>query len=160
MADVSRLCKKCHQPVSGIRCLPCRRQYETLRKRNKRLIPEYRTKDQAATLKSYYKHHAKRRAEQNARGPEYIRASVIKSLYGITPEEYEVLLKKQKGVCAICKRPERLKNRYRGICRLHIDHDHKTNKVRGLLCSTCNFALGGFNDNPTYLLNAINYLKG
>lgn len=50
-------------------------------------------------------------------------------------ELYQTLLKYQKGVCAICKKPP-------GARRLHIDHDHQTLEVRGLLCFSCNNKLG------------------
>lgn len=84
--------------------------------------------------------------------------SFIKSTYGITLIEYEAMLEAQGGVCAICGEKETRKNRYTGICRLHIDHDHKTGEVRGLLCSSCNFALGGFRDDPEILIKAMKYL--
>jgi hypothetical protein len=62
----------------------------------------------------------------------------IEKLYGITPEQYDALLKLQDGRCAICKRkPQTL--------RLAVDHDHKTGEVRGLLCANnengCNRAV-------------------
>ena len=57
-----------------------------------------------------------------------------KRLYGITIADYEAMLEFQEGVCAICERPPR-------TLRLAVDHDHKTGKVRGLLCNTCNQTL-------------------
>jgi hypothetical protein len=86
--------------------------------------------------------------------PEVILASNLKK-YGITLAEYERLLKKQKGVCAICKKPE-YDARQR---RLSVDHDHETGRVRGLLCARCNRALGMFNDNPELLRSAARYLR-
>jgi len=60
--------------------------------------------------------------------------------YGINTESYQNLLKLQNGKCAICKLA-----RYRGKdTTLHIDHDHKTGQVRGLLCYVCNTTLGKF----------------
>jgi len=64
---------------------------------------------------------------------------------------YETLFKEQKGVCAICNQVP--KNR-----KLSIDHDHKTRKIRGLLCGRCNIALGFFKDNIFLLQRALNYL--
>lgn len=78
----------------------------------------------------------------------------IKSKYGMTVEEYDILSEKQGGVCAICGKPEPDQKR----SRLCIDHDHETGKVRGLLCSQCNFALGNFNDDISSLLKAAEYL--
>ena len=56
---------------------------------------------------------------------------------GVTDEQYEALLAAQHGVCAICGNPPKTR-------RLHVDHNHRTGKVRGLLCFRCNRAL------PTY----------
>src|SRR5206468_12595026 len=56
--------------------------------------------------------------------------------YKITEYEYNELVKKQNGVCAIC---EKICNKYE---RLSVDHNHETNKVRGLLCHRCNSAIG------------------
>jgi hypothetical protein len=70
-------------------------------------------------------------------------------LYGITVQDYDRMLKKQDGVCLICKRPE--KNR-----KLAVDHDHETGAVRGLLCTSCNNTLGWF---ERYLPSIMKYLK-
>jgi hypothetical protein len=79
----------------------------------------------------------------------------IERVYGITLKEYENLYIKQNGMCAICHHPEPVKSRL----FLAVDHDHKTGKVRGLLCSKCNMALGSFDDSIHSLLSAIRYLK-
>ena len=73
--------------------------------------------------------------------------------YGISLEEYDRLLTQQNGGCAICHegKPRR---------RHAVDHNHKTGKVRGLLCGSCNRALGYFKDSPELLASAITYLKG
>lgn len=74
--------------------------------------------------------------------------------------DYEALAKRQGGkVCAICGLDE-FEMRYKSKRRLHMDHDHKTGKWRGLLCGNCNTMLGHAKDNPTTLLKAIQYLKG
>lgn len=75
--------------------------------------------------------------------------------YGITPEQYDVMLEEQGHVCAICKRPERIKGR--NLC---VDHCHSTGKVRGLLCNACNIALGKLEDNLESIKAAIRYLGG
>ena len=73
-----------------------------------------------------------RRREYNRQSQ---RRNNLKRLYGITVEQYEQLLTKQRGVCAVCgKRNKKI--------RLHVDHDHVTGKVRGLLCTGCNLSLG------------------
>lgn len=73
---------------------------------------------------------------------------------GLTVESYEAMLVAQGGVCAICKRldPEDGKE-------LAVDHDHATEKVRGLLCGKCNKGLGLFDDNVDSLRAAILYLQ-
>ncbi|HDY68067.1 MAG TPA: hypothetical protein ENH85_09770 [Candidatus Scalindua sp.] len=77
----------------------------------------------------------------------------LKVNYGITLEDYDKLYEKQNGVCAICSLPEVL-------MRLQVDHDHKTGKVRGLLCLYCNNILGKAKDSIETLEKAIEYLKG
>jgi len=63
--------------------------------------------------------------------------------YGLTAAAYAALLELQGGVCAICGRPETIVDTRRGIVRrLCVDHDHTTNRVRGLLCHRCNVNLG------------------
>ncbi|WP_431832476.1 endonuclease VII domain-containing protein [Brucella melitensis] len=79
----------------------------------------------------------------------------LKRLYGITLEEYEAMLLKQDGVCAICGLTERVEGR-----ALAVDHCHATGAVRGLLCSACNIALGKFEDDTERLRKAITYLGG
>ena len=69
--------------------------------------------------------------------------------YGLTMEELENLRNQANGKCEICS-----DNRF----LLHIDHDHKTGKVRGLLCPLCNHAIGSFRENIENFQNAANYL--
>jgi len=84
-----------------------------------------------------------------------------KKARGLTLEQFNVMLKQQKGLCLICGLPEVDRNQH-GIKDLAIDHNHNTNKVRGLLCSKCNRALGLFNVDNLGVLNlqkAIEYLR-
>jgi hypothetical protein len=78
--------------------------------------------------------------------------------YGITLNEYNKMLESQNDVCAICGKEETQKNQF-GVIRLSVDHDHKTGKVRGLLCSKCNRAIGLLNDRIEILDKASDYLK-
>lgn len=78
----------------------------------------------------------------------------LKSKYDITLDQYNKLHQKQKGLCAICG-TDKPKGRHN---RFHVDHCHVTGKVRGLLCSKCNLALGSFNDDKNILTQAIKYL--
>jgi hypothetical protein len=77
----------------------------------------------------------------------------LKWYYGITIEEYENLLISQNHKCAICGA-----DKPGGRGRWHIDHNHETQQVRGILCHKCNVGLGHFNDNTNLLHKALNYL--
>ena len=77
----------------------------------------------------------------------------LKNLYGISLEDYKILLFEQGGVCAICASIN-LSGR-----ALSVDHCHKKRIIRGLLCDNCNFALGQFKDNVNFLERALGYLK-
>jgi len=83
------------------------------------------------------------------------RRSVLKRLYNIELEEYERLYDAQGGGCAICGQPERSK--ITGL--LVVDHNHDTKKVRGLLCTNCNIAIGHLRDDPNVLRAAALYLE-
>jgi hypothetical protein len=84
---------------------------------------------------------------------KYGRKWDLKKKYGITIEQYDVLFQVQNGVCAICKRPERLKK------NLAVDHNHETGKVRGLLCTQCNLALSHISEDIVIAESMINYIK-
>jgi predicted nucleic acid-binding Zn ribbon protein len=75
-------------------------------------------------------------------------------LYGITPAEYVALLESQGGRCAVCRTDVP-----GGKGGWHVDHDHATGRVRGVLCNNCNQGLGRFMDDPTRLRAALGYLE-
>lgn len=86
------------------------------------------------------------------------RKSKLKTKYNLSLENYEEMLKDQKGLCAICHRPER--DTRNGVIKwLAVDHDHTTGENRQLLCSSCNIMLGKAKDSIEILQEAINYLK-
>jgi recombination endonuclease VII len=88
-----------------------------------------------------------------------VRNQRLKWQYGITLEEYNELLRKQGGVCLICEAaPAEIRNGK--IVSFPVDHDHKTGKVRGILCGFCNRGLGSFKDSKEFLERAIKYLDG
>lgn len=77
--------------------------------------------------------------------------------YKISSDSYHYMLKVQNEMCGICdKKQSELVGR---IKYLGIDHDHRTGKVRGLLCDRCNRGMGFFLDNTELLQRAINYLN-
>jgi hypothetical protein len=78
----------------------------------------------------------------------------LRSHYGITVAQYEELLSKQDGRCAICKRKaEEFKT------RLAVDHDHTTLEIRGLLCSHCNHRLVGRHRDAVLLRRIADYIE-
>lgn len=80
----------------------------------------------------------------------------IRKRYNITQAVYEAILARQDGKCALCRRPDLGP----GCKRLHVDHDHETGAVRGLLCPLCNRALARFGDNAEGLARALAYVTG
>lgn len=78
----------------------------------------------------------------------------LKHLYGISIEQYDEMYQRQGGRCAVCGTHQSLLKR-----RLYVDHDHKTGKVRGLLCYNCNSAIGKLGDSLEGLQRAIDYMK-
>ena len=106
-----------------------------------------------------------RRKSRNGEGGERTRRGYrdrkLKINYGISLEDYEIMLEEQGGCCAICG----TNNPY-GEGQIHqrarmsfaVDHDHGTESVRGLLCNLCNRALGFFQDDPEIIYKAWEYL--
>ncbi len=82
----------------------------------------------------------------------YNRKVWLKRAYGLTPEDIQKLYEDQKGQCAVCQ------DALGEGKNCHIDHDHITDKVRGLLCRHCNVGLGCFSDSVGRLAAAIEYL--
>ena len=78
----------------------------------------------------------------------------LKYRYGLAIEDYEAMNDLQEGRCAICRNKEEKRD------RLSVDHDHITGAVRGLLCGTCNTALGSMKDDPEIFERAAKYLRG
>jgi hypothetical protein len=76
--------------------------------------------------------------------------------YGLTPDEYNAMLDRQGGVCAVCGAAAR--RAHARDMRLVVDHHHETGQVRGLLCHRCNRAIGLLADDPVLMRRAIGYL--
>lgn len=113
--------------------------------------------DFARTKRSASGYHSYCRPCHNARGKETVqrlygnsRHYHLRRRYGIGQKEFDELLAEQGGGCAICgaANPQ------------HVDHDHRTGWVRGILCFNCNGGLGQFRDDPGALSKAITYLRG
>jgi len=82
------------------------------------------------------------------------RDSYLRRKYGISLIQYNIFLGQQNDRCAICERKPK-----KGGRRLHVDHDHITSYVRGLLCWRCNRGLQYFRDNPKLFRRAAHYLE-
>ena len=93
---------------------------------------------------------AKKRYELNH--PDTYTNSQLKYKFGITLSQFNEMSKQQNDCCLICNKPETNGN------RLSVDHCHKTGKIRGLLCDSCNVGLGRFKDDKTILEQAVKYL--
>jgi hypothetical protein len=141
----------------NLRCKSCRllkskQYYEDNRERKKAYQAEY-----ALTHKEAYRANARKWYEKNREGK--YRDTRLRRTYGISLEEYNKMLKEQKGVCDICGREERaIHNKSKKVKHLTVDHCHNTGKVRGLLCSTCNTGIGNLQDNIETVEAALGYL--
>lgn len=82
--------------------------------------------------------------------PEQHKRNLRKIRYGISEEQYQEMLLKQDGKCAICEKE---------MSPPHVDHCHNTKKVRGLLCDTCNRGIGYLKEDINILKGAIKYLE-
>lgn len=153
---IPRWCKKCRKE----------RQKENIKSRAK----EYRKKMKKRMLVDplFKKEISERRKKARLKRyqyPEKIkndrirkRISIRKRKYGIDEEGYKALFNKQKGKCAICRKEEDRKSRWsKRKCSLVVDHNHKTHKLRELLCHKCNSALGLFNEDVNLLHRVIKY---
>jgi hypothetical protein len=98
--------------------------------------------------------NSEKRYRITTKGKIFQRKQNLKRFRGITLDEYDSMLSLQGGVCAICGTAAP-----GGSGAFHVDHDHNTNKIRGLLCVKCNPALGGFKDSIDILLKAARYLE-
>lgn len=97
-------------------------------------------------------HYNSYMGDWRTKNPDKVRAMDIKRNYGITIDQYNQLVQDQKGLCKICESPPK------GKRPLAIDHDHKTGRVRGLLCYPCNRAIVILDDSD-HLKKAYEYLK-
>ena len=147
MLTENKPCMNCEAPIlqSGNygrkRCADCSKIHTR----------EYRTR----WAKKNYKRNRKLLIERSAKyGREHktARSHYHRFLvWGLTQESYDKMLKKQSNCCAVCKEIF--------TKTPHIDHDHKTNKIRGLLCSNCNLMLGHAKDSVVRLKNGVLYLE-
>ena len=127
---------------------------ERARERARRYYIKYPERVKANSLWSYYT-RKDRGIKPPKRSNEKRRSEYLKSKYGITEAVYQSMLEKQSGLCAICKCEEA--STPKG--KLCIDHNHKTGKLRALLCNNCNAALGLLDEYTGNFKRAILYLE-
>lgn len=138
-------------------------QGQSFHKKSKRTSKVCKSCKEEKSIKSYYfanvektryatvcKKCSKRIAAEHNRNNKNRKFIILKCEYGITKEEWFDLYNKYNGKCFICKIKK----------ATDVDHCHKTNVIRGMLCNSCNLGLGSFRDNIIFLENAVSYLKG
>lgn len=139
------------------KCIDCNKQY----------MKKYYKDNEIKLKKASEKNRLSRLPElkiynENYRFSNYrvARNNRLKYTYGISIEDFEKLSEKQNHLCAICGNPQIQNKRHNNEkTPLAVDHCHSTNKIRELLCSNCNGALGLFKDNITVMNKAIEYIK-
>jgi DNA-directed RNA polymerase subunit RPC12/RpoP len=152
------LSKQTNRKKLPIRCKSCenKRRYKNLKNH-----PMFGKKHTKTSKNKMSKNHADRFGKNNpcyihgkTNTKEYRKIYALKTKFGITKDEYIELLHKQNYRCAICGIKQHKLSR-----NLAIDHNHKTGKIRGLLCMECNLLLGKAKENFKILIKAIRYLK-
>lgn len=126
------------------------------RRKNSDLVNSRVAEDRKKDPERYREYDRKWRRE-NLERARFL--DVVKK-HNITYDKYIWMLDLQNGLCAICGKKETRKSRTEGnICRLAIDHNHETGKIRELLCQACNFVIGHSMESIDILHKAIEYLK-
>ncbi len=116
--------------------------------------PEYRARNRewSRLRRARFTPEEKRRVAETERNRRLV------NNFGITAQQYDAMLAEQNGVCAICRKTDGwVGHPSRG--RLHVDHDHVTGRVRGLLCSCCNVTLGSLSDDPERIERMLEYVR-
>lgn len=167
----SIICKSCKLPGEAIpgkkstKCRECWRKYERERYKNNPKRRE-QVKAQSKALWADPKRrqarldriNARRRIDPEARQKEIDENHKLKlKRLGLTLTDYERMIEVQEDCCAICLKPE-IVRRLGRVVRLAIDHDHATGKIRGLLCCSCNRAIGMLRDSAENCRRAEAYL--
>ena len=129
-------------------------------KRRKNLLQDFYRTRKNVSLRSSYSYECKqctlkRVKDHHSKDPTRQRDRDLRRLYKISFEDYNNMLTEQNNCCAICG-TDNAKGKHNTFM---VDHDHKTGKVRGLLCKSCNIALGEVDDSLTTLKRMIEYLS-
>ena len=142
-------------------CRECskRRSREYYKKNKERLLQrkkEYNGTEQARKVRREYrkKNHGKiLRQVKGYYKTERGRDLILKRKYGVALKQHQQMYVSQNGCCALCGKSV-------AYDKVHTDHDHVTDKVRGLLCRGCNIGLGHLGDTYEDIMQAARYLRG
>lgn len=145
-------------------CPVCKNQFQPYRAnqvactpKHYKQMPETRKRNNAARRNEEFK--ARKNKWRRARySPTRERKYQLATKYGITPEQYEIKLEAQGGVCILCGSPPK-PDGVKASSKLHQDHDHETGQNRDLPCLHCNRGLGYFKDDPVLLRAAADYIE-
>lgn len=134
------------KPLPRPECKTCQQKTNTADRRNRyQTEPEFRARSLATSAAFWSRNHEYRRKTFATR---------LKVTLGIDLETLGWMLHSQNFSCAICQTALKFDK------FTHIDHDHETNRVRGILCHHCNTAVGLFRDSPELMRRAMEYLHG
>lgn len=157
------ICKKGHvsyRYVSTGSCVSC----ISLRTKEWEKTPEgivwkreYQKKREQKPEVKYKRIQSDRRRSKTKNRIDYARELRLKKKYSLSLDAFNSMKQSQHGKCMICSMEFSEKTHREDSC--HVDHDHKTGKVRGLLCGACNMGIGKFKDTPELLRNAALYLE-
>ena len=158
--DCHGTCAKCGEAASlrtdgqfRTHCEPCRREVDT--RANCTRCGAIRTGSHPSYCRSCYQAYSRDWSKKNPdKVREKNRRQDLKRTYGLTPQMWDDMLAEQNGGCAICGTTEA-----GGRGRFHVDHDHHTGKIRALLCTNCNVALGLVSDSPQLLRALAGYVE-
>lgn len=136
-------CIDCEKPQTGL-CRKCKQEFNTeefVKDKNRAFGFVY-------VCKPCMRADAKRWNEQTGKWTRRLKK------YGLSKDDFIAMLKKQNNSCAICET-----DNLGFYGEFHVDHNHLTGEIRGLLCPKCNVGIGAFKDNIATIEDAINYLE-
>jgi hypothetical protein len=165
MIGTKHRCPKCKKPLDADAFAPSQLKYGPCRACHRQDQRDWRKnnpeKNKAKKHRYYLAHAEHCKAHSRAWRKTHtgqVRARNIKKR-GLSCQEFSSMVEAQGGRCLICNKKPDVNAASINYRVLHIDHDHQTGKVRGLLCSNCNKGLGFFHDDPTLLVAASTYLR-
>ena len=140
-------CKICHRAAVA--------KWQSDNREHQREYHAQWCKDNPDKVREYAKKNYHNRSEESkAKKAIYSRKRVLESRYGITQKDWDRMHDDQGGLCALCRIPGRTGKHG----KFAVDHNHDTGQVRGLLCTTCNVAIGALGETRENLQRAVDYV--